>query len=181
MALLNYPKTHIGTIFLFFCVSKEDYSNTLLLATFKPFLPILGLVIPFFRFRLQANDFLDRDSSLRLALASSGRNDRDCHFRSLSIDGSLDRSRPLEMSKPTYRELATNFTLWCKFVLLEEKVSEREFNETPIDEKLDILQGCSGPRELRIFPTAALTHRHTSVKEWVRFQQAGICPSTDSS
>ena len=48
------------------------------------------------------------------------------------------------MSKPTYRELATNFTLWCKFVLLEEQVSEREFNEMSIDEKLDILQGCFG-------------------------------------
>jgi hypothetical protein len=49
------------------------------------------------------------------------------------------------MSKPTYRELATNFSLWCKFVLLEEQVSEREFNEMSIDEKLDILQGCFGP------------------------------------
>src|SRR5258707_118084 len=37
-------------------------------------------------------------------------------------------NRPLEMSKPTYRELATNFDLWRKFVLLEEQVSEREFN-----------------------------------------------------
>jgi hypothetical protein len=81
MAFLNYPKTHIGNIFLFFCVSKaEDYSNTLLVATLKPFLgPILGLFIPLFRFQLLANDFLDRDSSLRLALASSGLDDRDCH------------------------------------------------------------------------------------------------------
>jgi len=46
--------------------------------------------------------------------------------------------------QPTYRELATNFDLWCKFVLLEEQVSEREFNEMSIDEKLDILQGCFG-------------------------------------
>jgi hypothetical protein len=29
-----------------------------------------------------------------------------------------------KMSKPTYRELATNFTLWRKFVLLEEQVSD---------------------------------------------------------
>ena len=53
------------------------------------------------------------------------------------------------MSKPTYRELATSFTLWCKFVLFEEQVSEREFNEMSIDEKLDIL-----------------------VKEWVNKMQA---------
>jgi hypothetical protein len=74
----------------------------------------------------------------------------------------LDCYRPLEMSKPTYRELATNFTLWCKFVLLEEQVSEREFNEMSIDEKLDILQGCFGP-EIRALspppPTAAVTPR----------------------
>jgi len=66
------------------------------------------------------------------------------------------------MSKPTYRELATNFTLWCNFVLLEEQVSEREFNEMSIDEKLDILQGCFGP-EIRAsspaLPTAAVTPR----------------------
>jgi hypothetical protein len=71
-------------------------------------------------------------------------------------------SRPLEMSKPTYRELATNFTLWCKFVLLEEQVSEREFNEMSIDEKLDILQGCFGP-EIHAFspppPSAAVRPR----------------------
>jgi len=66
------------------------------------------------------------------------------------------------MSKPNYRELATNFTLWCNFVLLEEQVSEREFNEMSIDEKLDILQGCFG-LEIRALspalPTAALTPR----------------------
>ena len=71
-----------------------------------------------------------------------------------------DCYRPLEMSKPTYRELATNFSLWCNFVLLEEQVSEREFNEMSIDEKLDILQGCFGP-EIRALspalPTAAVT------------------------
>jgi len=57
------------------------------------------------------------------------------------FDPAVRGNRPLEMSKPTYRELATNFTLWCKFVLLEEQVSEREFNEMSIGEKLDILQG----------------------------------------
>jgi hypothetical protein len=55
------------------------------------------------------------------------------------------------MSKTAYRELATHFTLWCKFVLLEEQVSEREFNEMSIDEKLDILQGCID-HEIRAFP-----------------------------
>ena len=77
------------------------------------------------------------------------------------------------MSKPTYRELATNFTLWCKFVLLEEQVSEREFNEMSIDEKLDILQECFRPRDPRVVPDAA-THsrRHASVKEWVDKMQA---------
>jgi len=57
--------------------------------------------------------------------------------------------------------LATDFTLWCKFVLLEEQVSEREFNEMSIDEKLDILQGCFG-HEIHSFPpppTAAVTPR----------------------
>ena len=66
-----------------------------------------------------------------------------------------------KMSKPTYRELATNFTLWCKSVLLEEQISEREFNEISIDEKLDILQGCFG-HEIGVFPpppTAAVTPR----------------------
>ena len=48
------------------------------------------------------------------------------------------------MSKPSYRELATNFTLWCKLVFFEEQISEREFDEMSIDEKLDILQGCFG-------------------------------------
>src|ERR1700704_1769486 len=72
-------------------------------------------------------------------------------------------NRLLEMSKPTYRELATNFDLWCKFVLFEKQVSEREFNEMSIDEKLDILQGCFG-HEIRALspsppPTAAVTPR----------------------
>ena len=46
------------------------------------------------------------------------------------------------MSKPSYRELATNFDLWCKFVFFEEQISEREFDEMSIDEKLDIVLGC---------------------------------------
>jgi hypothetical protein len=78
-----------------------------------------------------------------------------------SLDPPVRGKRPPEMSKPTYRELATNFTLWCKFVLLEEQVSEREFNEMSIDEKLDILQGCFD-HEIRAFPppsTAAVTPR----------------------
>ena len=79
-----------------------------------------------------------------------------------SFDPSVRGNRPLEMSKPTYRELATNFDLWCKFVLLEEQVSEREFNEMSIDEKLDILQGCFG-HEIHALspppPTAAVTPR----------------------
>jgi hypothetical protein len=65
------------------------------------------------------------------------------------------------MSKPTHRELATKFDLWCKFVLSEEQVSEREFNEMSVDEKLDILDGCFG-REIRALsppPTAAVTPR----------------------
>jgi hypothetical protein len=80
-----------------------------------------------------------------------------------SFDRAVHGNRLLEMSKPTYRELATKFDLWCKFVLLEEQVSEREFNEMSIDEKLDILQGCFG-HEIRALspaspPTAAVTAR----------------------
>ena len=80
-----------------------------------------------------------------------------------SFDPAVRGNRPLEMSKPTYRELATNFDLWCKFVLLEEQVTEREFNEMSIDEKLDILQGCFG-HEIHALspappPTAAVTPR----------------------
>jgi hypothetical protein len=45
---------------------------------------------------------------------------------------------------------------------LEEQVSEREFNEMSIDEKLDILQGCFGA-EIHAFspppPSAAVTPR----------------------
>jgi len=55
------------------------------------------------------------------------------------------------MSKPSYRELATNFTLWCKLVFFEEQVSEREFDEMSIDEKLDILRACFGS-EIRALP-----------------------------
>jgi hypothetical protein len=48
---------------------------------------------------------------------------------------------------------------------LEEQVSEREFNEMSIDEKLDILQGCFG-HEIGVFPppppTAAVTPRFRS-------------------
>jgi hypothetical protein len=77
-----------------------------------------------------------------LSGAILGRVDRTLAER--SFDSSVRGNRLLEMSKPTYRELATNFDLWCKFVLLEEQVSEREFNEMSIDEKLDILQGCFG-------------------------------------
>jgi hypothetical protein len=55
------------------------------------------------------------------------------------------------VSKPSYRELTTNFDLWCKFVFFEEQISEREFNEMPIDEKLDILLGCFGS-EIRTLP-----------------------------
>ena len=67
------------------------------------------------------------------------------------------------VSKPSYRELATNFDLWCKVVFFEEQVSGREFDEMSIDEKLDILQGCFG-HEIRALspvppPTAAVTPR----------------------
>ena len=73
-----------------------------------------------------------------------------------SFDPAVRGNRSLEVSKPTY------FTLWCKFVLFEEQVSEHEFNEMSIDEKLDILQGCFG-HEIRAFPPppsiAAVTPR----------------------
>ena len=79
-----------------------------------------------------------------------------------SFDPAVRGNRSLEVSKPTYLELATSFTLWCKFVLFEEQVSEHEFNEMSIDEKLDILQGCFG-HEIRAFPPtppiAAVTPR----------------------
>ena len=88
-----------------------------------------------------------------------------------SFDPALRGSRPLEMSTPTYRELAKNFTLWSKLVLLEEQVSEREFNEMSIDEKLDILQGRLRARDPRV-PAAAHSRRHASVKEWVDRRQA---------
>jgi hypothetical protein len=68
-----------------------------------------------------------------------------------SFDPAVRGNRSLEVSKPTYLELATSFTFWCKVVLFEEQVSEREFNEMSIDEKLDILQGCFG-HEIRAFP-----------------------------
>jgi hypothetical protein len=55
------------------------------------------------------------------------------------------------VSKPSYRELATNFDLWCEFVFFEEQISEREFDEMSIDEKLDILLGCFGS-EIRALP-----------------------------
>ena len=55
------------------------------------------------------------------------------------------------VSKPSYRELATNFDLWCKVVFFEEQVSGREFDEMSIDEKLDILRGCFGS-EIRALP-----------------------------
>ncbi len=84
-----------------------------------------------------------------------------------SFDPAVRGTRPLEMSKPTYRELATNFTLWCKFVLLEEQVSEREFNEMSIDEKLDILQGCVGPEIRALSPPPPTAAVNASVKEWV--------------
>jgi hypothetical protein len=56
------------------------------------------------------------------------------------------------MTKPSYRELATNFTLWCRFVVFEVQISEREFDEMSINEKLDILQGCFGS-EIRALST----------------------------
>ena len=70
------------------------------------------------------------------------------------------------MSKPSYRELATNFDFWCKFVFFEAQVSEREFDEMSIDEKLDILLGCFGS-EIRALPqlhspSATLTAAATS-------------------
>jgi len=65
------------------------------------------------------------------------------------------------MSKPAYRELATNFTLWCKFVLLEEQVSESEFNEMSIDEKLDP-SGMRRPRDPRVPAYAAHSRRQSS-------------------
>lgn len=54
------------------------------------------------------------------------------------------------MSKPSYRELTTNFDLWCEFVFFEEQISEREFDEMSIDEKLDILLGCFGSEILAL-------------------------------
>ena len=75
------------------------------------------------------------------------------------------------MSKLAYRELATNFTLWCKFVLLKEQVSEREFNEMSIDEKARYPAGMLRPREPSV-PAAAHSRRHASVKEWVDKMQA---------
>jgi hypothetical protein len=41
-------------------------------------------------------------------------------------------NRPLEMSKPTYQELATNFDLWCKFVLFcQDDTRERDCPAEP--------------------------------------------------
>jgi hypothetical protein len=77
-----------------------------------------------------------------------------------SFDPAVRGNRPLEMSKSTYRELATNFTLWCKCVLLEEQVSEGEFNEMSIDEKLDILQGMLRARDPRV-PAAAMARNES--------------------
>ena len=50
-------------------------------------------------------------------------------------------SEPATGNEQTYlsRTSYELHTLWCKFVLLEEQVSEREFNEMSIGEKLDIL------------------------------------------
>ena len=59
-----------------------------------------------------------------------------------SFDPAVRGNRPLEMSKPALSRTSCKLRPWCKFVLLEEQVSEREFNEMSIDEKLDILQGC---------------------------------------
>lgn len=58
----------------------------------------------------------------------------------------------MKIDRPSYRELATNFALWCKYVFFEEQVSEREFREMSVDEKLDILQGCFGT-EIRALST----------------------------
>jgi hypothetical protein len=66
-----------------------------------------------------------------------------------SFDPAVRGNRSLEVSKPTYLELATSFTFWCKVVVFEEQVSEREFNEMSIDEKLDILQDASVTRSAR--------------------------------
>jgi hypothetical protein len=79
-----------------------------------------------------------------------------------SFDPAVRGNQPLEMSKPAYRELAINFTLWCKFVLLEEQVSEREFNEMSIDEKARYPSGMLRPREPSV-PAAAHSRRHASV------------------
>jgi hypothetical protein len=42
-----------------------------------------------------------------------------------TFDPAVRGNRPLEMSKPTYRELATNFTLWCKFVALASEGGDK--------------------------------------------------------
>src|SRR5260370_5322088 len=84
MAFLNYPKTHIGNIFLFFLrVESPGLLKYFAGSNIQAFPgAILRLLVP--------NDFLDRDSSLRLSLASFGRDGRDCHSAvSLSIVRSI--------------------------------------------------------------------------------------------
>jgi hypothetical protein len=83
-----------------------------------------------------------------------------------SFDPALRGSRSLEMSTPTYRELATNFTLWSKLILLEERVSEREFNEMSSTKSSISFRDASGTR------SAHSRRRHASVKEWVDKTQA---------
>jgi len=59
--------------------------------------------------------------------------------------------------------ISYNFDLWCKFFLLEEQVSEREFNEMVYRRKARYSSGMRSPRihafPRRRRPTAAVTPR----------------------
>jgi hypothetical protein len=67
---------------------------------------------------------------------------------------------PLEMSEPTYRELATNFTLWCKFILLESRFPSASLTRL-YRREARYPSGMLRPRDPCILPTAALSRRHT--------------------
>jgi hypothetical protein len=49
--------------------------------------------------------------------------------------------------KPTYFEQATNFRLWSEYVDPSGHLTESEFNEMTVAEKISIIEGCFGWNE----------------------------------
>lgn len=56
-------------------------------------------------------------------------------------------SKGFKMENYTYKEIANNYELWCEYVDPDGVITNEEFYEMTIEEKVKIQQDCFGDEE----------------------------------